>query len=153
VCGGATAARERYDVRVGIRDIQRYALLAILTFGPLLWYGAQAINSRGNRVFLTGIGLAALSTAPLYVMSEDWGRWLHMTAMLVFVTILACKDINVHLPVRRPALAVPFVAAMAIIAFSWQLPHWIHAPIPVVRPWAQHALVQVPAYVFHAGTR
>jgi hypothetical protein len=76
-----------------------------------------------------------------------------MTAMLVFVTILACKDINVPLPVRRPALAVPFVAAMAIIAFSWQLPHWIHAPIPVVRPWAQHALVQVPGYVFRAGTR
>lgn len=152
-CGGATAALERYDVRIGIGDVQRYLLLSILTFGPLLWYGAQAFTAPRRRRFLTGISLAALSTAPLYVVSEDWGRWLHMTAMLAFVTILACKDVNVDVPARRPAFAVPLFAAIAIFAFSWQLPHWIHSPLPVVRPSAEHVLVLVKAHVLHAGAQ
>jgi hypothetical protein len=154
VCGGATAALERYDVHVGIWDVQRYLLLAVLTFGPLLWYSAQAISAPGRRPFLTGICLAALSTAPLFVASEDWGRWLHVTGVLVFVTVLACKDISVHLPARRPAFAVAFLAAIAIFAFSWQMPHWIHSPLPILRPSAERLLVLVQqAYVLHAGTQ
>jgi|SoiMetStandDraft_2_1073263.scaffolds.fasta_scaffold64628_2 hypothetical protein len=154
VCaGGAIDALERYDVRIGIGDIQRYLLLAILTFGPLLWYGAQAISAPRRRPFLTGLCLAALSTAPLYVLSEDWGRWLHTTGMLVFVTVFACKDANVHVPARRPAFAVPFFAAIAIFAFSWQLPHWIHSPLPMVRPSAEHAVMLVKAHVLHTATQ
>jgi len=154
VCGGATAALERYDVHVGIWDMQRYLVLAVLTFGPLLWYGAQAISTPGRRSFLTGICLAALSTAPLYVMSEDWGRWLHVTAVLMFAIVFACKDISIHLPTRRPAFAVPLLAAIAIFAFSWQMPHWIHSPLPILRPSAEHLLALMQqAYVLHAGTQ
>jgi hypothetical protein len=154
VCGGATAALERYDVQVSIWDVERYLLLAILTFGPLLWYGCQAMGAASRRRFLAGICLASLSTVPLYVVSEDWGRWLHVTGALVFVTVLACKEISVHLPVRRPAFAVASVAAMAIFACSWQMPHWIHYPLPILRPSAEHLLVLVQqAYVLHAGTQ
>jgi hypothetical protein len=98
VCGGATAALERYDVQYGSGDIQRYLPLAILTFSPLLWYGAQAISAPRRRRFLAGVCLAGLSTAPLYVVSEDWGRWLHVTGMLMLVTTLACRDAHVRLP-------------------------------------------------------
>jgi hypothetical protein len=147
ICGGATAALERYDVRIGAGDMQRYLLLAILTFGPLLWYSAQAISAPRRRQFLTGIGLASLSTAPLYMVSEDWGRWLHVTAMLVFMTTLACKDVNVHLPAKRPAFAVLGFAAIAIFAVSWQLPHWIHSPVPIIRPSAEQVLLLVKAHV------
>ena len=154
VCGGATAALERYDVHVGIWDIQRYVLLAILTFGPLLWYGAQAIRPTGRRPFLAGICLASFATAPLYVVSEDWGRWLHVTGVLVFVIVLAFKEISIYLPVRRPAFAVASAATMAIFAFSWQMPHWIHSPLPILRPSAEHVLVLMQqAYVLHAGTQ
>ena len=147
ICKGATAALERYDVRIGVGDMQRYLVLAILTFGPLLWYSAEAISAPRRRRFLTGIALACLSTAPLYVVSEDWGRWLHVTGMLVFMTALARKDVNVHLPARRPAFAVPVFAAIAIFAFSWQLPHWIHSPLPVIRPSAEQVLLLVKTHV------
>lgn len=147
MCKGATAALERYDVRIGLADMQRYVWLAILTFGPLLWYSAEAISAPRRRRFLTGIALACLSTTPLYAASEDWGRWLHVAGMLVFMTALACKDVNIHLPARRPALAVPVFAAIAIFAFSWQLPHWIHSPLPVIRPSAEQVLLLVKAHV------
>jgi hypothetical protein len=154
VCGGATAALERYDVHVFVSDVERYLLLAILTFGPLLWYGAQAITSPRRHTFLTAICLASVSTAPLYVVSEDWGRWIHLTGLLVFVTVLACKDIRVHMPPRRPALAIPVFVAIAIFAFSWQLPHWIHSPLPILRPSAQRVLVLAQqSYVLHAGAQ
>jgi hypothetical protein len=147
VCGGATAALEGYELHIGIGDMQRYLLLAMLTFGPLLWYGAQAITPPRRRLFLTGVCLASLLTAPLYAVSEDWGRWLHLTGMLMFVTALACKNTSVHLPARRVGIAVPAVAAMAIFAFTWQLPHWIHSPVPIVRPSAEHLLVLMKAHV------
>jgi hypothetical protein len=152
VCGGATAALERYEVHVGSRDIQRYLLLATLTFGPLIWYGAQALRPKG-RPFLGGICLAISATAPLYMVSEDWGRWLHVTGMLLFVVVLACKENTVYLPVRGPAFAVASAAAIAIFVLSWQMPHWIHSPLPILRPSAEHVLVLVQqAYVLHAGT-
>lgn len=154
VCGGATAALERYDVRVGIWDIQRYLVLAMLTFGPLLWYGAQAITPLARRPFLAGICLVSFMTAPLYVVSEDWGRWLHVTGVLLFVIVLACKDITVCPPVRRPAFTVAFAAAMATFAFSWQMPHWIHSPLPILRPSAERLLgLMQQVYVVHAGTQ
>jgi len=154
VCGGATAALERYDVHVGMWDIQRYLLLAILTVGPLLWYGAQAMRPPERRRFLLGMCLASLVTAPLYVLSEDWGRWLHLTGMLLFVIVLACKESAVCLPVRRPAFAVASAVAVATFAFSWQMPHWIHSPLPILRPSAERLLVLVQqAYVLHAGTQ
>ena len=154
VCGGATAALERYDVRVGVLDIQRYALLAILTFGPLLLYAAQGIRPPARRLFLAGMGLASVATAPLYVVSEDWGRWLHVTGVLLFVIVLACKEDSVYLPFRRPGFAVASLPAMAIFVWSWQMPHWIHSPLPILRPSAEHLLVLVQqAYVLHAGTQ
>lgn len=153
VCGGATAALERYDVHIATSDIQRYALLACLTFGPLLWYGTQALNPSGMRQSLTRIAFATIATIPLFVVSEDWGRWMHLSAVLAFMTIFACKKITVALPVRRPALAAACLAAMPMFAFSWQLPHWIHSPLPIVRPSATHLLLQAQeAYVLHAGT-
>jgi hypothetical protein len=154
VCGGATAALERYDVRVGMWDIQRYVLLAILTFGPLLLYAAQTIRPAARRVLLAGMGLASVATVPLYVVSEDWGRWLHVTGVLLFVIVLACKETSVHLPLRRPGFAVACLAALAIFVWSWQLPHWIHSPLPILRPSAERLLVLVQqAYVLHAGTQ
>ena len=154
VCRGATAALERYDVHIGGGDVQRYLLLAILTFGPLLWYGAQAVSAPRGRAFLTGICLASLATAPLFVVSEDWGRWLHVTGLLVFVTVLACKDSCVYMPGRRPAFAIPLFAAIAMFMFSWRLPHWIHSPLPILGPSAERLLVLAQqAYVVHAGTQ
>jgi hypothetical protein len=154
VCGGATAALERYDVRVGMWDIQRYVLLAILTFGPLLLYAAQTIRPAARRVLLAGMGLASVATVPLYVVSEDWGRWLHVTGVLLFVIVLACKEISIDLPLRRPGVAIACLAAIAIFVCSWQMPHWIHSPLPILRPSAERLLVLVQqAYVLHAGTQ
>lgn len=132
LCGGATAALERYDVHVGGTDIERYLLLLVLTFGPLLWYATQALSGSRRRGFLVSLGIAAVMTTPLYLVSEDWGRWIHVTAVLVFLIVLACKDASVKLPARPPAFAAS-LAVISVYVFTWQMPHWIHSPLPIIR--------------------
>ena len=133
LCHGAIGALERYDVHIRSDDVARCVFLVLLSFGPLLWYAAKALTPSRRHLFLAGACVAAVATAPLYVVSEDWGRWIHITAMLVMVTILACKDSTVRLQARHPAFAVACAAALSVYVVSWELPHWIHSAVPILK--------------------
>jgi hypothetical protein len=133
LCHGAIGALERYDVHVRSDDVARCVFLVLLSFGPLLWYAAKALTPSRRHLFVVGTCVAAVATAPLYVVSEDWGRWIHITAMLVIVTVLACKDSTVRLQARHPAFAVAYAAALSVYVVSWELPHWIHSAIPILK--------------------
>jgi hypothetical protein len=133
LCGGATAALEHYDVHIGLLDVLRFLLLATLTFGPLAWYAMKAFSHSARGQFLVSTAVAGAATVPLYLLSEDWGRWIHISAVLMIVTLLACKDVSVRLPARYPAAALAGVAAMSVYVVSWQLPHWIHSQLPILK--------------------
>jgi hypothetical protein len=133
LCHGAIGALEQYDVHIRRDDVAKCVFLGLLSFGPLLWYAAKALTPSRRHLFVVGTCVAALATAPLYVVSEDWGRWIHITAMLVMVTILACKDSPVRLQARHPAFAVAYAAALSVYVVSWELPHWIHSAAPILK--------------------
>ena len=132
LCAGAITALEHYDVYIGLGDVTRYLALGTLTFGPLLWYATRVLDStRYTRMQLVLLALGF--TLPLYVLSEDWGRWMHVTAMLLLVTILACKDTPIGLPAKRPLVATASFIAASVYVIAWQLPHWIHSPLRMMR--------------------
>lgn len=132
LCAGAISALEHYNVYIGRADVARYLVLGTLTFAPLLWYAARVLDStRYGRLQLMTVALGF--TLPLYVLSEDWGRWMHITAMLILVIVLACKDTPIRLPTERPVFAVASFIAASVYVISWQLPHWIHSPLPMMR--------------------
>jgi hypothetical protein len=132
LCAGAITALEHYDVYIGLADVTRYVVLGMLTFGPLLWYATQVLDSaRYARLRLMVV--AVVFTLPLYLFSEDWGRWMHITAMLILVIVLACKDTAIRLPAERPVFAVVSFIAASVYVIAWHLPHWIHSPLPMVR--------------------
>ena len=133
LCHGAIGALEQYDVHIRRDDVARCVFLVLLSFGPLLWYAGKALTPSRRHLFVVGTFVAAVATAPLYVVSEDWGRWIHITAMLVMVTILACKDSPVRLQARHPAFAVAYAAALSVYVVSWELPHWIHSAAPILK--------------------
>lgn len=133
LCGGAIAALEHYDVSVDGWDLLRFLMLGGLTFGPLLWYATQVLDSTRHAGTPLAIGLAMGSTLPLYVLSEDWGRWMHIATMLILVIIIACKDASIHLPRKHPVFAVATFVAACVYVIAWQLPHWIHSPLPLLR--------------------
>ena len=133
LCGGAVAALDHYDVHIGGADIARFLGLAVVTFVPLFWYAAQAlVRSRRGR-FVASIAVAFAATMPLYALSEDWGRWMHISMVLMFVTLLACKDLCVRLPSRQPAVAAASFAVICMYVSLWQMPHWIHSPLPIIK--------------------
>ena len=133
LCNGAISALEHYDVYVSFADLTRYLMLGALTFGPLIWYAGQVLDSRRHSRMQPVMALAMAFTLPLYVLSEDWGRWMHVSAMLILVIVVACKDTPIYLPAKRPVLAVASVIAASVYVIAWQLPHWIHSPLPMLR--------------------
>jgi hypothetical protein len=112
--------------------VTRFLVLGILTFGPLVWYAARVLDPTRYARLLLMTGALGF-TLPLYVLSEDWGRWMHITAMLILVIVLACKDAPLRLPAGRPVFAVASLVAASVYVISWQLPHWIHSPLPMLR--------------------
>ena len=133
VCSGAVAALDHYDVYISSHDVARYSGLALLTLIPLFWLATQALLASGQRATITAISIACAATLPLYLVSEDWGRWMHITAVLIFLTILACKEVQVPLPAGQPAFAAACFATICVYVGSWELPHWIHSPLPIVK--------------------
>jgi hypothetical protein len=133
LCGGAVAALDRYDVYIAGIDVARYLGLAIVTFAPLFWYATQALDRSRLGRFVAGNVIALAATMPLYVLSEDWGRWMHISTVLMFLTVLSRKDRSVRLPSRRPVLAVACIAVICVYVSSWRMPHWIHSPLPIVK--------------------
>jgi hypothetical protein len=142
LCGGAVAALDRYEVYIGGADVVRYLGLAIVTFVPLFWYATRALHRSRHGRFVASMAVAFAATMPLYLLSEDWGRWMHISTVLMFVTVLACKDISVRLPSRQPALAAACIAGICVYVSSWQMPHWIHSPLPIIKSTSLHRLTE-----------
>jgi hypothetical protein len=99
----------------------------------LFWYATQALERPRHHRFLMSTAIAAAGTMPLYLLSEDWGRWIHISAVLMIVTLLACRDVSVRLPARRPVSALASFAAMSLYVFVWRMPHWIHSPLTILK--------------------
>jgi hypothetical protein len=142
LCGGAVAALDRYDVYIGAADVARYLGVAVATFVPLFWYATQVLDRSRHGRFAATTAMAFAATVPLYALSEDWGRWMHISAVLLFVTVLACKDISIRFPSRQPALAVACIAVTCVYVSSWQMPHWIHSPLPIIKVTSLHRVYE-----------
>lgn len=133
LCGGAVAALGGYDVHIGAGDLARYLALSVLTFVPLGWYGIRAIDSSRRRSLMSAACVALAGTLPLYLVSEDWGRWMHISAVLLFILVVASKDVSVRIRVRQPVLAVATFLLICLYVGSWEMPHWIHSPLSVLK--------------------
>ena len=131
LCAGAIEALGRYDVHIRGVDALRFIFLATLSFAPLAWYAAQTLTKTDRRKFFTGASVSIVATLPLYVVSEDWGRWIHISWILMFVTLLAFKTIPLRLRTTSRSLKAAYAVTIILYVFSWRIPHWIHSDLPI----------------------
>jgi hypothetical protein len=117
-----------------------YALLAVLSFAPfvamliVLW-------KRGGLRFQVKViawtaALSAVSSLPLFYLTTDWGRWIHMQVICLMLVILMAERLA---PAPQPEIAgmtksrTPRQPVLAFVAFvyciSWTLP--VYAAFPV----------------------
>lgn len=99
--------------------------LGVLTFFTLAFYGRQVLAHAQRRPFLVACVAAMLATAPLYVAGGDWGRWIHMSALLVFLTILSRRRAPPTLGQLPRGAVVGLLVLLPVYTCLWRLPHWI----------------------------
>ncbi len=126
ICNGAIMALGGFEYEIHTAYFIAYSIIFTLTFSALMLYAYKAFD-RGefNRCAVV-ILVFMLPTIPLYVFASDWGRWIHITAMLTFICILSNKShekISFHEGKRIYGLLA--VVISVIYVTTWKIPHWL----------------------------
>ena len=113
--------------------IKSFTPLLLLTMVPLYCYGRWIAGLTKHHLFLAMV-IPLLLTVPLYGIAIDWGRWIHISGLLFFLTFFSLKgagatkgDSATPAILRKPSLiAIMLVLCMAVpYTFYWRIPHTV----------------------------
>lgn len=104
--------------------IKSFTPLLLLTMIPIYCYGRWVSGLTKHHLLLAML-IALILTAPLYGIAIDWGRWIHISGFLFFLTFFSLKDSTPAL--RKPSLiAIMLILCLAVpYTFYWRIPHTI----------------------------
>ncbi len=111
------------------------ALFALVPFsGCFLYLRRHGLPRDVQYVLLLSFACSALLTVPLFFFATDWGRWVHMHCMLLFLLLVEAgllhgvEDVQPD-PCGRWEL-VPAAATVALLVHStcWSLPGYSSFP-------------------------
>lgn len=131
-----------------------YAVLAVLSFAPFVAMLIVLWKRDGLRFQVKVISwtaaLCAILSVPLFYLTTDWGRWIHMQVICLLLVILMAERLA---PARRPAIArrtetagtrhAVLSFAVFIYCISWTLP--VYAAFPA--RWGYVDVVRVYRHV------
>jgi uncharacterized membrane protein len=70
------------------------------------------------------MAIALLLTVPLYGIAIDWGRWIHISGLLFFITFFSLKGSST--PRRYSLVTVMLIVCLAVpYTFYWRIPHTV----------------------------
>jgi len=104
--------------------IKSFTPLLLLTMIPIYCYGRWVAGLTKHHLLLAML-IAMILTVPLYGIAIDWGRWIHISGLLFFLTFFSLKD---SAPARRkPSLiAIMLILCLAVpYTFYWRIPHTV----------------------------
>lgn len=125
ICGGAISSIGGFNFSIHEGYYRIYLPIALLTIVPLVAYGLHISKVNSKKFFIIFFVLL-IPTIPLYTLGADWGRWIHLTGILIFISLIAAKDSSVfkaaknHLVFKILLLIIVF-----LYTFNWKIPHWI----------------------------
>ena len=130
--------------------IKSFTPLMLLTMAPIYCYGRWIAGLTKHYLFLAMLA-ALLLTVPLYGIAIDWGRWIHISGLLFFITFFSLKGAGsastISKSLHKPSLiAVMLVLCMAVpYTFYWRIPHtvgenkvfwwWTQDPAGYIEAW------------------
>ena len=124
--------------------IKSFTPLLLLTMIPIYCYGRWIAGLTKHHLFLAMV-LSLILTVPLYGIAIDWGRWIHISGLLFFITFFSLKGTGT--PIRKPSLiAIMLVLCLAVpYTFYWRIPHtvgehkvfwwWTQDPAGYIEAW------------------
>lgn len=129
LCGGAIAFLDRttpeaIDRVAGLvatnNYLSTYAVAIALAAVPFIFV-------RFSRTALTLLSIAAIVTAPLFVVAIDWGRWIAISVwMVTMITVRFDGTRHIRLQRLNPkTLMIDLLAIVGIVLYAtlWSLPH------------------------------
>lgn len=130
-----------------------YAVLAVLSFAPFIAMLIVLWKRDGLRFQVKVISwtatLSAILSLPLFYLTTDWGRWIHMQVICLLLVILMAERLA---PARPPGIVQtePARSRQPVLAFvvfiyciAWTLP--VYAAFPV--RWGYVDVVRVYYHV------
>lgn len=121
ICGGAIESLNHKDIYFDSLYLKVYIPTFILTLIPLGFYFYKTTNLSAVKKFhLILIGL--IPTLPLYLISLDWGRWIHIYGLLSLILYLGIKT---HNPKFNKTNTIALFPIGFLYIFCWVIPHSI----------------------------
>jgi hypothetical protein len=103
--------------------IKSFTPLLLLTMIPIYCYGRWIAGLTKHHLLLAMMLTLAL-TVPLYGIAIDWGRWIHISGMLFFITFFSLKGSST--PRRYSLVTVMLIVCLAVpYTFYWRIPHTV----------------------------
>lgn len=103
--------------------IKSFTPLLLLTMIPIYCYGRWVAGLTKHHLLLAMM-LALALTVPLYGIAIDWGRWIHISGMLFFITFFSLKGSST--PRRYSLVTVMLIVCLAVpYTFYWRIPHTV----------------------------
>ncbi len=149
VCSGAIAyLANGTDIARGdvVRNVHAYhylffypmlALLALLPLGILWFRLASDRRIRRDLLIIAGtVCLAVIASLPLFLYAMDWGRWIYIHIVSLFLLLLFVDVREGNSPAAQYAAYRPsflrrpqwVVVALLVYATCWNLPHYGNYP-------------------------
>jgi len=109
--------------KVYIGFIKSFTPLLLLTMIPIYCYGRWVAGLIKQYLMLT-MAITLLLTVPLYGIAIDWGRWIHISGLLFFITFFSLKVSST--PRKYSLISVMLIVCLAVpYTFYWRIPHTV----------------------------
>lgn len=115
-----------------------YPFLALLALVPLVAMGRELARNRQQRPGVTIVVIttfvALLASLPLFLYAMDWGRWIYIHVVSIFLLLLfldvraqATQEVA---PAPAPLRAPPRWASLGLLVYAtcWNIPHFGNYP-------------------------
>lgn len=126
VCAGAISSLGSYEFQITTDYAKAFVLPILGTMVFLMCYGVWVFPENFRRCFLMLSLVSLLPTLPLYIMAADWGRWIHIWGVLMFVSIYSNKPFKkLNLSGWSLSLKMFAIVVTSFYLFSWKIPHML----------------------------
>jgi len=108
---------------VHIGFVKSFTPLFLLTMIPIYCYGRWIAGLSKHHLSLAML-LTLVLTVPIYAIAIDWGRWIHISGLLFFITFFSLKSSST--PQKFSMVTVMLIVCLAVpYTFYWRIPHTI----------------------------
>ena len=122
ICNGSINSISNLKIEFNFLYLKTYIPIFLLTFIPLFIYIKLAVPDNLIGLYYKFFIFILSLTLPLFFMAIDWGRWIHISAILMFTSILGIKSNILRLSTKQ---IIGTLIAGYFYIFYWIIPHSI----------------------------